>query len=87
MQLKLQFANEDDSDHSIEISEEQTLTSKQISKVMCLIEKAMEIFLKNEPDSGNIFKMFQVVSTNINSYKGIYLPLKRLFSKHLTNFL
>ena len=31
---------------SIEISEEQNLTSKQISKAMCLIAEAMEIFFK-----------------------------------------
>ena len=45
LQLELQFANkEDDSDRSIQIFEEQNLTSKQISKAMCLIDEAMEIF-------------------------------------------
>ena len=46
LQLELQFANEDHSDRLIEISEEQNLTSKQISKAMCLIDEAMEFFLK-----------------------------------------
>lgn len=89
LQLELQFANEeDDSDRSIEISEEQNLTSKQISKAMCLIDEAMEIFLKNDPDSGRSFKVSQAVATNINCYKEIYFTLKKkLFSKHWTNFL
>ncbi|KAK2579997.1 hypothetical protein KPH14_010762 [Odynerus spinipes] len=89
LQLELQFANEEgDSDRSIEISEKQNLTSKQISKVMCLIDEAMEIFLKNDPDSGRSFKVSQAVATNINCYKEIYITLKKkLFSKHWTNFL
>ena len=74
----MQFANEkDDSDRLIEISEEQNLTSKQISKAMCLIDEAMDIFFKNDPDSGRSFKVSQAVATNINCYKEIYFTLKK----------
>ncbi|UYV77412.1 CENPBD1 [Cordylochernes scorpioides] len=83
LQLELHFANEeDDSNRLIEISKEQNLTSKQISKAMCLIDEAMEIFLKNDPDSGRSLKVSQAVATNINCYKEIYLKLKKkLFNK------
>uniref|UniRef100_A0A1A9W413 DDE-1 domain-containing protein n=1 Tax=Glossina brevipalpis TaxID=37001 RepID=A0A1A9W413_9MUSC len=58
LQLELQFINEKgNSDRSIEISEKQILTSKQIFKAMRLIDEAMEIFLKNDPDSGKSFKV------------------------------
>ncbi|UYV65574.1 TIGD1 [Cordylochernes scorpioides] len=78
LQLELHFANEeDDSDRLIEISKEQNLTSKQISKAMCLIDEAMEIFLKNDPDRGRSLKVSQVVATNINCYKELYLTLKK----------
>ncbi|UYV75023.1 hypothetical protein LAZ67_12002130 [Cordylochernes scorpioides] len=59
LQLELHFANEeDDSDRLIEISKEQNLTSKQISKAMCLIDEAMEI-KENDPDSGRSLKVSQ----------------------------
>ncbi|UYV84508.1 CENPBD1 [Cordylochernes scorpioides] len=58
LQLELHFANEeDDSNRLIEISKEQNLTSKQISKAICLIDEAMEIFFKNDPDSGRSLKV------------------------------
>ena len=83
----MQFANEEDnSDRSIEISEEQNLTSKQISKAMCLIDEAMEIFLKNDPDSGRSFKVSQTVATNINCYKEIYFTLKKNCSANIEPF-
>ena len=40
----MQFSNDyDASDHSIDISEEQFLTSKEVSKAMCLIDQTMDI--------------------------------------------
>ena len=54
LQLALPFANKEDN-----VSKEQNLTCKQISKTMCLIYEAMEkFFLKNDPDSGRSFKVY-----------------------------
>ena len=73
MQQDFQFANEKgDRDPSIESSEKQNLTSKQIFKAMRLINEAMEIFLKNDPDSKSSINESQAVVTNINWYKEIY---------------
>ena len=82
LQLDLQFANEK-GDSSIEISEKQNLTSKQISKAMRLIDEAMEIFLKNDPDSETSIKVSQAVATNINCYKESYFRLKKRCSANI----
>ena len=47
------------------------------SFIMCLIDEAMEIFFKNNPDSRRSFKVSQAVATNINCYKEIYFTLKK----------
>lgn len=75
MQLDLEIANEEDS--SLDISERQNLTSQQISKAMNLIDEAMEIFSKNDPDSERSSKVSRAVANDINCYKELYLNIKK----------
>lgn len=72
-QLESQCDSEDDDS---EMSEKKNLTPKLISKAMSLIDEAMEIFSKNDPDSERSLKVSQAVATNINCYKEIYVALK-----------
>lgn len=65
---------DDDNDHSIE---KPNLTAKQISKALSLIDKGMEIFLQNDPDSERSFKVCQGIAMNINCYQELYSTLKK----------
>ena len=84
--LPLRFAiEEDDSNRSIKIFEKWNLTSKQISKAMCLIDKAMDIFLNTILRAEGVL-LFQVVAANINCYKDIYFTLKKICSQTLEQY-
>ena len=55
---------------------------------MRLIDEALEIFLKNDPDSERRIKVSPAKATNINCYKEINFTLKKqLFSQHWINIL
>ena len=55
--MQLQLDNKKDGgDRSIEISKEQNLSSKNISKTMYLIDEAKEIFKKNDSDNKRVLK-------------------------------
>jgi hypothetical protein len=50
---------------------------------LSLIDKAMEIFLQNDPDGVRSDKVSKAIALNISCYEEIYNPLrKKGLSKH-----
>ena len=61
----------------IETPESKTLTSKQISQAMSLLDEAAFIFTQNDPDEERSSKVVRSLTDCVSCYKEMYLDRKK----------